>query len=580
MNSETRNCQNCKNEFIISSNDFSFYQRIEVPLPTFCPLCRLQRRLAYVNERSLYKNNCAKCGKSVISMYHKKSGRIPYCDACYYNDSFDPISYGIKYDPNVPFFIQLKNLINSVPTYAIYGLTNTDDCGYANYVFHSKDTYLSYNVVRSETIYYSKFVFKKNRECFDCFSIRENEKGYELMESSECYNCDYLKSCSTCIDSSYLYDCINCNSCFMSSNLRNKSYVFRNVQLDKEEFFKKIKEELLTSSKSREKLEIKYRKLIKASLHNYAHIISSSESTGDHIEHSKNVLNSFHIFEGENLANVIFGISPSNDCQDMFSSGKMSFSYDTIDSGKESAFVKFSFGILLDQNVEYSFDVHKSENIFGCVGLTNEKYCILNTRYNKEEYFKLREEIINDMKLNPYIDKKGRIYKYGEFLPIELSPFAYNETLAFEELKLSQEKIKEMEYKWYDTEDKSYVPTILSKDLPDNIEDVRDVILNEIIHCPNDGDPNSQCSKAYRIMPNELIFYKSKKIPLPRFCPNCRYHKRLELKNPWRLWNRTCMCDKSNHFHTGVCSEKFETSYSPDGGEIVYCKKCYQQEIY
>ena len=28
------------------------------------------------------------------------------------------------------------------------------------------------------------------------------------------------------------------------------------------------------------------------------------------------------------------------------------------------------------------------------------------------------------------------------------------------------------------------------------------------------------------------------------------------------------------------CEEKFKTGYSPEREEIVYCEKCYQQEVY
>ena len=39
----------------------------------------------------------------------------------------------------------------------------------------------------------------------------------------------------------------------------------------------------------------------------------------------------------------------------------------------------------------------------------------------------------------PYKDKKGNIYKYGEFFPAELSPFFYNETTAQEYFPLTKE---------------------------------------------------------------------------------------------------------------------------------------------
>ena len=58
MQSEKRNCQNCKIEFPIESEDFLFYEKMEVPAPTWCPDCRMARRLLWRNLRSLYKRDC------------------------------------------------------------------------------------------------------------------------------------------------------------------------------------------------------------------------------------------------------------------------------------------------------------------------------------------------------------------------------------------------------------------------------------------------------------------------------------------------------------------------------------------
>ena len=40
--------------------------------------------------------------------------------------------------------------------------------------------------------------------------------------------------------------------------------------------------------------------------------------------------------------------------------------------------------------------------------LKRKQYCILNKEYGKVEYEKLREKIIEDMKINPYLGKLGR----------------------------------------------------------------------------------------------------------------------------------------------------------------------------
>jgi hypothetical protein len=52
MKEEMRQCQNCKNQFTIEPEDFAFYEKIKVPPPTFCPSCRFQWRLSFMNERA------------------------------------------------------------------------------------------------------------------------------------------------------------------------------------------------------------------------------------------------------------------------------------------------------------------------------------------------------------------------------------------------------------------------------------------------------------------------------------------------------------------------------------------------
>ena len=39
---ETKNCQNCKNDFTIEVDDFSFYEKIGVDVPKICSECRAQ----------------------------------------------------------------------------------------------------------------------------------------------------------------------------------------------------------------------------------------------------------------------------------------------------------------------------------------------------------------------------------------------------------------------------------------------------------------------------------------------------------------------------------------------------------
>ncbi|MFA7000330.1 MAG: hypothetical protein WC241_04440, partial [Candidatus Paceibacterota bacterium] len=101
-NSQVKICQNCKKDFIIESDDFSFYEKIKVPAPTFCPECRMQRRYAWRNIMSLYNSKCGLCDKSVISLYSPESGITVYCNKCWWSDKWDPKSYALDYDFSKP----------------------------------------------------------------------------------------------------------------------------------------------------------------------------------------------------------------------------------------------------------------------------------------------------------------------------------------------------------------------------------------------------------------------------------------------------------------------------------------------
>jgi len=77
----------------------------------------------------------------------------------------------------------------------------------------------------------------------------------------------------------------------------------------------------------------------------------------------------------------------------------------------------------------------------------------------------------------------------------------------------------------------------------------------------------------------EYQFYKSMSIPIPRLHPDERHKNRLKKQNPMKLWSRSCMCEQESHNHQGKCPNEFKTSYEPNRPDIVYCEKCYQQEV-
>src|SRR3989338_5442252 len=117
MNQESHTCQNCKNDFTIESEDFSFYEKIKVPPPTWCPECRFQRRILWRNERKLFRNKSGKTGKSILSLAHPDSGMNIYDQEEWWEDDWDATTYGRDYDPTRPFLEQFGELLHEVPYY-------------------------------------------------------------------------------------------------------------------------------------------------------------------------------------------------------------------------------------------------------------------------------------------------------------------------------------------------------------------------------------------------------------------------------------------------------------------------------
>src|SRR5437879_1597317 len=106
MNSEVRICRTCKGDFVIEPDDFSYYEKIGVPAPSACPVCRQRQRMVFRNFKTLYKKNSDVSGAPVISMYSPEAPYKVYTHDEWWSDSLDPTAYGRPFDFNRPFFEQ------------------------------------------------------------------------------------------------------------------------------------------------------------------------------------------------------------------------------------------------------------------------------------------------------------------------------------------------------------------------------------------------------------------------------------------------------------------------------------------
>tara|TARA_B100000315_G_C14435191_1_gene522072 strand:- start:333 stop:959 length:627 start_codon:yes stop_codon:yes gene_type:complete len=194
-----------------------------------------------------------------------------------------------------------------------------------------------------------------------------------------------------------------------------------------------------------------------------------------------------------------------------------------------------------------------NKDLFGCIGMRKQQYCILNKQYTKEEYEEMVPKIIEHMK------KTG---EWGQFFPIAISPYGYNETVASEYFPMTKEEALKAGYKWKD-EDESAVYQGPERALPESVSESDESLCDSIWKCEASG-------KAYKIIPQELKFYKRFDIALPRLSPRERHNERMNLRNPRKLWDRPC--DK--------CGTEVKTSYAKERPEPIYCEKCYLNEVF
>jgi len=580
MDQETKTCQNCKKDFIIESDDFSFYEKIKVPPPTWCPECRMQRRMTFRNERILFRRKCALCGKDVITMYHLQAQVVVYCNDCWWSDKWDAAEYGIEYDFNTPFFTQFERLLKKVPRMALEAYQN-ENSPYSNYTWFGKNIYLSPSTIYSENILYSHGI-TRCQDSMDCIYIYDSQLCYECIDCQKCSNSIFLTDCKECIDCSFLYDCRGCINCYMSSNLRNKSYVFKNEELEKIEYERKMKEINFADCRVLSSCIQEYEVLRTGAIHRFADLFKTVNSTGNSLINAKNAK---HCFTCEKIEDVSYSLRMTEikDSADLYGVGNgAELLYEGVNVGYRDSLIRFSMNTFEEiRDASYCDYCRTSKYIFGCVGLRNKQYHILNKEYSKEKYAEMVKEIESHMNKMPYIDEKGRIYTFGEFFPPEFSPFAYNESIAQEYYPSTEKEVVEAKFQWRPSEKKDYKITKNSDNLPSNIRDVENSIIGETIECLHKGLCDEQCTTAFKVIDSELQFYRRMHLPLPQLCPNCRHYKRIKYRNPLnvQLWHRKCMCNMKNHEHFRECSNEFETSYAPDRPEIVYCEQCYQTEV-
>ena len=411
--------------------------------------------------------------------------------------------------------------------------------------------------------------------CGDCYLAFKSELCYESININKCSRCVWCQDCSDSVDLKFCIDCRGCLDCFGSVGLRKKQYYWFNEPLTKEQYEKKLKDFSFNRDSIKDSIE-KLKKLRLSIPLKYYHGLQIYNSSGDYVENSERAISVFNCNDNKDTAYMqdAWQVEDCRDCTEIIIS-QLSYEVQGVEAPNKCIAVRSCFNTITDSC--YCDMCFSTQDCFGCFGLKKGQYCILNKQYSKGEYNKLKEKIIEHMR---------KTKEWGEYFPSHVSPFAYNESMAQDYFPLTKEEALKAGYSWYDRPARDYKITLNTEELPKNCEETKDNITEETIQCSSQNSPEQKekyplCTTAFKITPLELSLYKILKLPIPEKCFPCRRQDRFTLRNPRKLWQRQCACDKENHFHgSKKCEVEFETSYVPERPEIVYCEKCYQQEIY
>lgn len=546
----TKVCIDCNEEFIIDSGDLILYKKVGLKIPEKCFMCRIKQHFAFFTFGKFRKGTSALSGESLITVLPNNPRYPIYKSHEWWGDDWDPMSFGQDYERSRPFFEQLKELQEKVPHPHQVGENNTN-CDWCDDVWESKNCYLTRSIFKCENLSYGYRVIE-TKDSFDITYSFNLQNSYDCLACHNSYNLNFSENSKDCIDSLFLFDCRNCQNCFMSYNLRNKSYYIRNKQYAKEDYEQEIKSIKLDSYKNIETLKQEFENIIKNEVvHRENFNLKTTNSVGNYLTNCDKCTNTFSWENSQNCRNCIRGLN-AKDCIDQSTSWNTEVSGDNsvVNGGYQIKHSTSSIG----RYSEYLDYCNEVEYCFGCVGLKKKKYCILNKQYDKDGYEDLKNKIIGDM------ERRG---EYGKFLPYSMGTCDYNFSngiIYFPDIK-KDEIIKHGGY--WSQEDVSSQDGIPSLELPDSILTTNPDISIQALICP-------ESHYRFNISPTEYEFHKNKNFALPRLHFDLRTLKRI----------RKTAILKSYPYKCIYCAKDIMAYYPPEWGyKKIACEECYKQNI-
>ncbi len=548
---DTKTCEHCKKEFKITNRELDQYKQVNLLIPDICVFCRWRQHFAFWPFGKFRKGVSALSGESLITILPENARYPIYTSKEWWSDKWDATKYGQDYDSTKPFFDQLKELQGKVPRPHQQG-TNSVNSEWSDDAWDSKNCYLSRSVANAENIMYGyRAIGAKNS--IDVSHVYTLDKCYACTYCFNSYDLIFSFNCHDCLSSTFLFDCRNCSDCFMSFNLRGKKFNIRNKQYTKEEYEEEMKNVDLGSNENLENLKTEYKRMLKENAVHKEHFNSkTSNSVGCFMANCNNCINVFSWEDSENCTNCLRGLK-SKDCIDLTGNWIMELSGNNscCTNGYD---VRYSIWCDNIRYSEYLDQCLECEYCFGSVGLKKKKYYILNKQYTKEEYEKLRQKIISDMKLNG---------EYGKFPPYSMGLCDFTLSTGMIYASDTTRELIESQGGIWDSHTEVIVEGKSASELPDHIKNTDDSVIKTALICP-------VTSWRFNIAEEELRFLRNKNIALPRVHFDVRTKERM----------KSLSVTSSNPGTCCFCKKNINAYYPLEWGyKNIACEECYIKNI-
>lgn len=555
--SQLKECSSCSSEFPIFSGDVEFLNSAAVPIPDLCFHCRLQRRAAFYNRRSLYWRKCDHSGKQILSWMSPDKPYKVYDKEIWYSDAWDAMEFGRDFDFTRPFFEQFHELMQEVPFIALAVYGHMENSDYCNDVAYLRNCYLVYDCGKSEdTLYGETFAFLK--DCMEVLSLAKCELCYECVSCLDSYGLKFSRFCRNCSDSWFLRDCIGCRNCFACANLHQKEYHIYNKPVPRGEYESFIAHFNSGSFAALSKARAEAEEFFKSQPVKATRGVQTVDCLGEWINSSKGAFYCFNCNDLEDCRYCTDVIMGAKSCMDVHVWGdntERCYNCCIVGEGAHRLLCCCFTGFDAS-DIYYSYYCTRGvRDLFACIGLQKKQYCIFNKQYTRAQYQELSKRIIEHMRATG---------EWGSYFPPQFSPFGYNESLAFNYFPLTREEVLRRGWQWSDFEAPVKARSVISAEqIPDQISRVEDNIVDLAVTCETSGKP-------FKIIAKELENYRRANLPVPHRHPEERHRDRLHLRQEYGLWDRPC----------AQCCTVVPAAYAPDSDAIVYCEECYRVKVW